>query len=97
MMENEIVVYGHSWCFQVHSTRAFLKKWAIPYRYIDIREDAAAAEIVRRINQGYESVPTLVFPTGETLTEPKQSELKAKLVELGIEFPTSQRKKTRLK
>ena len=44
---------------------------------------------VREINRGFESVPTLAFPDGSTLTEPTAGELSAKLVELGYEFAPS--------
>lgn len=55
----------------------------VPYKYIDIHNDTAAAERVRGINHGNESVPTLVFPDGSTLTEPSVGEVKAKLEALG--------------
>jgi mycoredoxin len=32
-----------------------------------------------RINRGYRSVPTLIFPDGSTLTEPRTSDLVQKL------------------
>lgn len=34
---------------------------------------------MRRINNGFESVPTLIFPDGSILTEPSSSELLEKL------------------
>ena len=43
----------------------------------------AAAARVRAINNGNESVPTLVFPDGSTLTEPTVGELQSKLESLG--------------
>jgi mycoredoxin len=89
-MEKEIIVYGRPGCFQVRSTRAFLEKWAIPHKYLDIRQDPEAATFVRETNRGNESVPTLVFSDGTTLTEPTQVVLKAKLEELGYTFQSKE-------
>lgn len=51
----------------------------MPYAYIDISRDRAAATKV----EGNESVPTLVFPDGSSLTEPTAGQLKRKLESLG--------------
>lgn len=53
------------------------------YEYVDIHADVEAREHVRTINQGYESVPTLVFPDGGTLTEPSGRELRQRLLARG--------------
>ncbi len=55
----------------------------IEYEYVNIYADEAARERVRQINRGYESVPTLVFPDGSTLTEPSRNELQARLRDMG--------------
>ncbi len=55
--------------------------------YVDISKDPDAKEIVRVINNGNASVPTLVFPDKSTLTEPSRAELQAKLQEYGFEDP----------
>lgn len=72
-------LYGRSFCPQVYTVRRELDRNGIEYEYIDIRQDASAAEQVREINNGYESVPTLVFSDGSTLTEPSTRELLRKL------------------
>mgnify|MGYP001818030942 CR=1 FL=1 len=53
--------------------------------YVDIAEDDAARQRVREINEGNESVPTLVFPDGSTLAEPGPRKIRAKLQEMGFE------------
>ena len=40
-----------------------------------------------KLINGYESVPTLVFPDGSTLTEPTNGGLQAKLGEMGYTVP----------
>lgn len=59
------------------------------YEYINIHQDELARERVREINQGYESVPTLEFADGSTLTEPSANELRKKLESLGYRVPLS--------
>lgn len=63
--------------------RGLLAQAKVPYDYIDITSDPTAAAKVRAINEGNESVPTLVFPDGSSLTEPSAGQLKQKLESLG--------------
>jgi mycoredoxin len=55
----------------------------IEYEYVNIYADEAARKRVRQINRGCESVPTLVFPDGSTLTEPSRYELQTRLRGMG--------------
>lgn len=85
----KIILYGTPYCPQVYTVRRELGRNDIDYEYINIREHKDAAERVRQINNGYESVPTLVFPDGSTLTEPSTAELLARLREQGEEIEAS--------
>jgi mycoredoxin len=51
----------------------------IAYEYIDIDLAPEAAEIVQRINGGFRSVPTILFPDGRVLVEPTRIELEEAL------------------
>ncbi|MCK5054767.1 MAG: hypothetical protein KAR65_10825 [Anaerolineales bacterium] len=53
------------------------------YEYVDIRKDNAGRMRVKEINAGNESVPTLVFADGSTLTEPSRELLFTHLESLG--------------
>lgn len=81
-MEDIITLYGHAQCPQVAPLRSWLEKENVDYKYVNIRENTQAAKVVRKINHGYESVPTLVFPDESTLTEPTLGEVRSKLVDL---------------
>jgi mycoredoxin len=70
----EIIVYGAAWCRHTLQTRRFLIGQGIPYRYVDVEEDASAAAKVREWNQGYLSTPTLDIG-GSIVTEPSIVEL----------------------
>lgn len=75
----EIILYGTSWCGDTRRTRAFLDRNHIPYRWIDIDQDAEAEKFVKSVNHGFRSVPTLIFPDGSQLTEPGNQQLAEKL------------------
>ena len=83
----KIIVYGHPACLMVGPVLAMLNQSEVEFEYINIRENPRAREIVRQINDGYESVPTLVFPIGDTLTEPSGRQLKARLERDGYQVP----------
>lgn len=82
----KIILYGHTTCPGVPPARGVLNRANVPYDYINIHKDAAAAAQVRAINEGNESVPTLLFPDGSTLTEPSFGALRDKLNGLGYKI-----------
>ena len=82
-MSKQLLVYGRPGCPRVYPVRTFLKNAEIEYTYIDIYQDDEARERVRSINGGNESVPTIVFSDGSTLTEPSSAELRKQLLGQG--------------
>jgi len=86
-MTERIILYGTPTCPMVLPASGILRRAKAPFEYVDISKNDEAKEIVRSINNGNESVPTLVFPDKTTLTEPSRSELQAKLLEYGHEDP----------
>jgi mycoredoxin len=82
-MEAKIILYGSPVCGMVPAVRASLERVGVAYEYVDISLDPEARRRVREINGGHETVPTLVFLDGSTLTEPSNSELQARLRALG--------------
>ncbi len=81
MSENnqEIIVYGTAWCGLSRRTKAFLTQHEISFRWVDIDQDTAARDYVEKLNHGFRSVPTIVFPNGDLLVEPTENELSEKL------------------
>ena len=49
-----------------------------PYLRIGLEGNQDATEFVMKVNNGYRSVPTIVFPDGSVLVEPGWEELKQK-------------------
>jgi mycoredoxin len=77
--ENEVVIYGTTWCGDCFRTRRFLDKYAVRYRWINIDEDKLGEQTVLKINNGMRSVPTVVFGDGSILVEPSNVALAQKL------------------
>lgn len=87
--ETAIIAYAHNLCPMWVPVKGMLDRTGADYTYINIHEDDAARQRVREINNGYESVPTLIFPDGSTLTEPSTPELRGALQRMGYNVPLS--------
>jgi glutaredoxin len=56
-----------------------MDKNGIEYKWVNIDQDLEGRAYVEQVNNGYRSVPTIVFPDGSILVEPTNSELTHKL------------------
>ena len=74
-----IKFYGNSWCPASRRAKKLLEGKGIDFEWINIDEDPAGREFVLEVNNGYRSVPTIVFPDGSILVEPSRTELLNKL------------------
>ena len=84
MSQSQITMYSADWCGDCRRSKRLMDELNVAYTLIDTEEDKAAAEKVRAINGGMQSIPVIVFADGTHLTEPSDNELKAKLTSLGI-------------
>jgi mycoredoxin len=78
----KIKFYGTTWCPGCRRAKKMLITKDIEFEWINIGEDVAGREFVMEVNNGYRSVPTIVFPDGDILVEPSNAELAAKLSQL---------------
>jgi mycoredoxin len=76
-------MYSTSWCGYCHRLRSQLDREAIPYTVIDIELDEAAARFVMGVNGGNQTVPTLLFDDGTTLTNPTIVDVRETLARSG--------------
>jgi mycoredoxin len=74
-----VTMYTTSWCGFCFRLKTALKAEGISYNEVDIESDPSAAEFVASVNGGNQTVPTLKFADGSTLTNPSAREVKAKL------------------
>jgi len=77
--ELKIIIYGTSWCGDTKRARKFFEQNQIDYQWVDIDQDKAARAYVEEVNNGYRSVPTILFPDGSLLVEPTVTQLAKKL------------------
>ena len=84
MAHADITMYGADWCGDCRRSKRLLAELDVQVNHIAVEADLSAADKVKEINGGAQSIPVLVFSDGTHLTEPSDIELKAKLVSLGI-------------
>jgi mycoredoxin len=65
-----LTMYSTSWCGYCHRLRGQLDRAGIGYEVVDIEQESDAAEYVMSVNGGFQTVPTVRFPDGSTLTNP---------------------------
>jgi glutaredoxin-like protein len=77
-------MYGADWCGDCRRSKRLLAELGVEYTHIDVEEDLSAADKVREINGGAQSIPVIVFSDGTHLTEPSDMDLTTKLKSLSI-------------
>jgi len=77
-------MYGAEWCGDCRRSKKFLETNNVEYNYINVEEDLSAAEKVKEINNGMQSIPVILFEDGTHLTEPSDTDLRVKLQSLNI-------------
>jgi mycoredoxin len=77
-----LTMYSTQWCGYCHRLRSQLDREGIGYEVVDIERVPDAARIVERVNNGNQTVPTLVYSDGTAQTNPSLADVKAKLSSL---------------
>lgn len=72
-----LTVYGADWCGDCHRTRRYLDRAGVAYRYVDLRDDTVAQQILD--DAGLRAIPVVVTAGGVVLVEPSDDELAAAL------------------
>jgi mycoredoxin len=72
-------MYTTPWCGYCHRLQGQLDREGIGYDLIDIEREPSAADVVRQVNAGNQTVPTLVYSDGSAHTNPSLSMVKEKL------------------
>jgi mycoredoxin len=74
-----IIMYSTQWCGYCRRLKSQFDREGIEYTVIDIEQDEGGAEFVMNANGGSQTVPTIRFPDGSSLTNPTIVEVKAQL------------------
>ena len=76
----QIVMYATEYCSDCLRAKKFFEANNIPHLRVGLEGNEEATEFVTQVNNGYQSVPTIVFPDGSILVEPSWEELRAKIL-----------------
>jgi len=77
-----LTMYSTQWCGYCHRLRSQLDREGISYDVVDIEKTPDAALLVEQVNNGNQTVPTLVYTDGSAQTNPSVAQVKAKLASL---------------
>ena len=77
---SQIVMYATEYCSDCLRAKSFFEKNEIQHLRVGLEGDDEATRFVIQINNGYRSVPTIIFPDGSILVEPSWEALRAKFV-----------------
>lgn len=81
-MAQPLTMYTTTWCAFCRRLKSQLEAEGIEITEVNIEEDPDAADYVMSVNGGFQTVPTLVFPDGTSLTNPSAAAVKQRLGEL---------------
>lgn len=74
-----VTIFSTSWCGYCRRLRSALTDEGIAYTDVDIERHQASADYVMSVNDGSQTVPTVVFPDGTTATNPSVDEVRLRL------------------
>ena len=78
-MSAKVTMYTTPWCGYCQRLKGQMDREGIAYDVVDIEQVPEAAEIVESVNNGNQTVPTLVYADGTSMTNPSLAQVKAHL------------------
>ena len=78
-MMGSVTMYTTPWCGYCHRLKGQMDREGINYDLIDIEQHPEAATLVETVNDGNQTVPTLVYADGSAQTNPSMFQVKEKL------------------
>jgi glutaredoxin len=79
----ETVIFGADWCGDCRRAKMIFDRAGAVYRYVDLVQDPAAAEVARDIS-GRTNIPVIVYPDQSYQVEPSNADMIHKIEELGL-------------
>lgn len=81
-MSATFTMYSTPWCGYCHRLKSQLDREGIVYDVVDIEQEPEAAALVEKVNNGNQTVPTLVYSDGSAQTNPSLKQVQEKLAQL---------------
>jgi mycoredoxin len=78
-MLGTVTMYSTTWCGYCRRLKGQMDREGITYNEINIEQDPASAAFVEKANGGNQTVPTVLFADGSTLTNPSLAQVKQKI------------------
>ncbi len=78
-MPGTVTMYSTTWCGYCRRLKSQMDREGIEYAEINIEQDPESAAFVEKANGGNQTVPTVLFPDGTTLTNPSLAQVKQKI------------------
>ncbi|WP_053386938.1 glutaredoxin domain-containing protein [Leucobacter japonicus] len=82
----ETVIFGADWCGDCRRAKLIFDRSGTPYRYVDLVQDPAAADVARDIS-GRTNIPVILYPDASHQVEPSNADMLRKIDELGLSRP----------
>ena len=79
MATSDFVMYSTQWCGYCKRLKSMLNADGITFTEIDLEQSPDAVAIVERVNNGNQTVPTLIFSDGTSMTNPSLAKIKEHL------------------
>ena len=73
------IIFTTTWCGYCRRLKSQLDRVGVAYEEVDIEQVPDGAAVVAKANSGNETVPTVWFADGSTLTNPSVRQVQAKL------------------
>ena len=83
-MAQPLTMYTTTWCGYCRRLKSQLAREGIEIIEVDIEREPDAAEYVMSVNGGFQTVPTVLFPDGSTLTNPSARAVRQRMEDLAV-------------
>jgi mycoredoxin len=77
-------MFTTTWCGYCQQLKSQLDRAGIEYTLVDIEQEPEGAELVEHANGGNQTVPTVLFEDGSTLTNPSVADVERRLAALAV-------------
>lgn len=74
-----VIMFSTTWCGYCRRLKSQLEREGIGYSEVNIEDDPVSADFVVSVNNGNQTVPTLLFPDGSAASNPSLAEVKLRL------------------
>jgi thioredoxin reductase (NADPH) len=75
----EVRVIDHRWSPRRHEIGDFLARNQVPYRWLDVENNAEADHLLEQLGTGREKLPIIIFPDGSCLVDPDLTRIAEKI------------------